>query len=34
MAAPMPTPTNPPSAIGVSMTRFSPKRASRPFETL
>ena len=34
IAAPMPTPTKPPSAIGVSMTRFSPNFFSIPFDTL
>ncbi len=34
MAAPMPTPAKPVSAIGVSITRASPKRASMPSETL
>ena len=34
MAAPMPTPTKPPSAMGVSMTRRSPNFFSSPFDTL
>ena len=34
MAAPMPTPTKPFSAMGVSMTRLSPNLSMRPFDTL
>ena len=34
IAAPMPTPTKPHSAMGVSMTRFSPNFCSIPCETL
>jgi hypothetical protein len=34
IAEPTPTPVNPASAIGVSMTRFSPNSLSRPWVTL
>jgi len=34
MAAPMPIPAKPVSAIGVSITRRSPKRSSMPSDTL
>jgi hypothetical protein len=34
MAAPMETPVNPLSVMGVSMTRRGPKRSSMPSETL
>jgi hypothetical protein len=34
IAAPMPSPAKPPSAMGVSMTRRSPNLSSMPSETL
>ena len=34
IAAPMPTPANPPSAMGVSMTRLAPNFSSIPSLTL
>jgi hypothetical protein len=33
IAMPIAAPVNPPSAMGVSITRFGPKRSSRPSVT-